>query len=167
MSEPLRLRARTAESWLQAWQASHSLPHYRPARVRPFSTQRVPRRIFQTSKNATQELTTRGAWMSSWWELNPEYSYHIFDDADMFDFVMRFCNPRERAAFMRSLVGAQRADLFRVYLLRELGGLYTDTDSSLRRPLREWHAVATAAGRPPRLERGRHEWWHRRGLRQA
>lgn len=97
----------TAESWLRAWQAAHGLPHYRPATAVPDFTQRVPRRIYQTSRNASHELLSRASWMSTWWQLNPEWSYHIFEDSDVEDFVLRFCSGRERAAFKRSLVGTR------------------------------------------------------------
>jgi hypothetical protein len=146
-----------AVRWLEAWQANHAapIPHgahgvslhlrYRP----PLSTRsggarapRIPRLIFQTASNATRSWEQYGDWMRSWWELNPDHGYHLFNDDDAWDFVMRHCSRTERAAYARSLVGAQRADLFRIYFLRELGGIYADTDTQLRQPL--------AAAIPPR-----------------
>ena len=57
---------------------------------------------------------------------------------------MRHCSAAERAAYRRALVGAQRADLFRVLWLKLVGGVYADLDLELRMPLRQ--AFDRAAG---------------------
>ncbi|KAL1521253.1 hypothetical protein AB1Y20_020924 [Prymnesium parvum] len=128
-----------AAAWLAEWQARHSPPAFRPARA-PHPASAIPPLIFQTAADRAAALTSNGAWMRAWWLLNPSHSYHLFVDQDALQFVQRCCTAEELAAYRRSLVGAQRADLFRIYFLRELGGVYADTDTELRRPLSEIRA---------------------------
>lgn len=110
-----------ASDWLLAWQATHGPPAFRAA-LRPSSPRaRIPPLLFQTAPNASLALSLNHRRMASWWTLNPQHSYHLFADEDATDFVARFCSLAERAAFARALVGAQRADLFRIFLLREAG----------------------------------------------
>mmetsp|Transcript_11052 Transcript_11052/g.25589 ORF Transcript_11052/g.25589 Transcript_11052/m.25589 type:complete len:427 (-) Transcript_11052:225-1505(-) len=144
-SERASLGVSSPRQWLQLWEATHHPPAFRRARDRSDAPSRVPRLIFQTSHNATQALSLTGSWMRTWWELNREFDYHLFGDGDAWDFVMRFCSSAERAAYAKALVGAQRADLFRVYFLRALGGVYADTDTQLRAPLRTLLGVANAS----------------------
>lgn len=139
----------TPAAWLDAFRRQHVRRHhvpehsslrYRPAR-RPRSSNAtvaplIPRQVLQMSKNATRELHGPNAeWMASWWTQNPDWEYFLLDDADCADFVARFASPREQLAYARVAYGAQRADLSRYILLRELGGVYADTDAELFRPL--------------------------------
>ena len=43
----------------------------------------------------------------------------------------------ERLGYASLLTGASRSDLFRLFWLRELGGVYADLDAELTLPLRE------------------------------
>eukprot|EP00966_Prymnesium_polylepis_P336477 7391592-Prymnesium_polylepis.3 len=154
--------------WLSAWQGRHHAPDYRAPRTASTASEAIPRIIFQTAKNRTAALGEYGRWMRSWWRLNPEHAYHLFVDADADEFVATFCSASEQAAYRRSLVGAQRADLFRIYFLREVGarslflsvptssarslshlaqvgGVYADTDTELRRPLLGFGAGGNAS----------------------
>ena len=63
---------------------------------------------------------------------NPEYAHLLFDDADCAAFFARFGSAHERLAYDTVTTGAARADLFRLLFLREVGGVYTDTDCELR-----------------------------------
>ena len=109
----------TPAAWLTVWQARHLAPAFRPSSLRR-PPGLIPRIIIQTAANRTLALSEYGKWMKTWWRLNPDYAYHLFVDADADDFVSRFCSESEKVAYRRSLVGAQRADLFRIYFLREV-----------------------------------------------
>ena len=111
----------TPATWLRDWQSRHHPPAYRPGRVVSSGPPTaIPLVIFQTTANRSRALNDYGKWMRTWWRFNPQHAYHLFVDEDASDFVMRFCSESERAAYRRSLVGAQRADLFRIYFLREV-----------------------------------------------
>lgn len=91
----------------------------------------------QTAPNLSRALVDNEAAMGSMWSLNPEFDYIFLGDAEAADFVRRFCTPSERIAFHSALAGASKADLFRYFFLRALGGVYADVDVELRAPLRE------------------------------
>ena len=76
--------------------------------------------------------------MSSWWTQNPEYEYTFFNDSAAANFVRDYGSADERRAYRSLRVGAQRADLFRLLYLREMGGVYADLDQELGSPLRSW-----------------------------
>ena len=128
-------------TWLRAWEQSHSSPVFRPAREQPPHShpgaRSIPRQIFQIVGNLTEKLADplSRKWATTWWALNPTWSYHAFDDASCQDFVQRFGSSLERAAYARALVPTQRVDLFRLLLIRELGGMYADMDAELLLPL--------------------------------
>ena len=61
----------------------------------------------------------------------------LLDDAACADFIDRFCSDDERLGYASLLTGASRSDLFRLFWLRELGGVYADLDAELTLPLRE------------------------------
>ena len=61
----------------------------------------------------------------------------LLDDDACADFIDRFCSDDERLGYARLLTGASRSDLFRLFWLREMGGVYADLDAELTLPLRE------------------------------
>ena len=110
----------------------------RPAvRLHGSSTQIVPKTIVQTGQSWASALA-RHAWsMQTWWRLNPEYTYAFFSDAQAAEFTARHGTAEEQEAWKAMLVGAARADLFRLLYLKYAGGTYADLDEELARPLRE------------------------------
>ena len=140
-----------ATSWLSDWERQATAPKFRDVLQRPRRRPpRIPRRIFQTSPNASVTLAKHGESIGSWQRLNPEYRAYLFDEADCSAFMHRFGTPLEVRAYESCLVGSQRSDLFRVIFLRILGGVYADTDMELRKPLRQfvpWNASVVASER--------------------
>ena len=116
----------SADAWLRSWKAVHDegsaqAAVFRPARDHSIPTaSRIPRNIVMTTGDTEKALKKHGEHMHSWVNLNPEYDWFLFDEDTCSDFVRRFCSPTERLAYFRAIVGAQRADLFRVYYLRWL-----------------------------------------------
>ena len=155
----------TPSQWLERWKSQHAgtgtfKPASQPGLLpRP----RVPRLVMQTARNTTEALLHYSAWMATWIQLNPEYDYGarlpcmstsppphlpahsdclldvavLLDDAACADFIDRFCSDDERLGYASLLTGASRSDLFRLFWLRELGGVYADLDAELTLPLRE------------------------------
>jgi hypothetical protein len=71
--------------------------------------------------------------------LNPDWDYRFYDDADMVDFIREAYGNQMLAYYDRinPKYGAARADLFRYLLMYKCGGVYLDIKSSLQRPLSE------------------------------
>lgn len=97
---------------------------------------RVPRRIIHTVDVNASTFVSGSALLTNWSSLNPEYDWHIFDDADCNSFMDAVATPQQRWAYQSLATGAARSDLFRVIVLLYLGGVYADVDVELRRPLR-------------------------------
>jgi hypothetical protein len=76
--------------------------------------------------------------MRSWVDLNPDYAYQLFDDANARKFLRAHCEPAVFAAYVRSRHAAQRADIFRLAWLLEEGGVWADADDRCIEPLRAW-----------------------------
>ena len=76
----------------------------------------------------------------------------LLDDAACADFIDRFCSDDERLGYASLLTGASRSDLFRLFWLRELGGVYADLDAELTLPLREMLPVNASMLAPHSFE---------------
>ena len=85
-----------------------------------YGTQRIPRTIVQTSGILANVAMDERRWSRGWRRHNPEYEYLLLDDYACRGFVMRHAALHERHAFNAVATGAQRADLFRAYWLREV-----------------------------------------------
>ena len=67
-------------------------------------------------------------------ELHPEWEFLFFSDGDCEDFIKRQC-PDFSELYQWYPRPVMKADLFRLLVVRELGGFYLDTDFLLREPL--------------------------------
>lgn len=128
-----------AIEWLRSWQNAHTdSAAFRRANAsspaRP--PQRVPRQIFHTIDVNASAFVASSDLLSAWRSLNPEYDWHLFDEADCTAFVEAVAAPKQRWAYRALATGAARSDLFRVLAMLHLGGVYADVDVELRRPLR-------------------------------
>ena len=109
----------------------------------------IPAHIFQLSNLPDEELAANGMQMRKWWELNPDWHYHLFSERDCIEFVHRFGYDEERAVYASLKLGAQRADVCRVHLLRRIGGVYADADVEPRQPLHSMLPANASAVRIP------------------
>lgn len=87
----------------------------------------VPRRIFQTWKEREVQNPVLRSWQNSWKELNPGYSYYIFDDTDNREFV------KNNFPDMLELYDSYKENICRVDVIRYMylyvnGGIYADLD---------------------------------------
>jgi inositol phosphorylceramide mannosyltransferase catalytic subunit len=69
--------------------------------------------------------------------LNPQWTYRLYDDEDIVDFIASSYGPRMLNVFRRidARYGAARADLFRYLLMYKCGGVYLDIKSRPTVPL--------------------------------
>ena len=141
-----------AYQWLLDWRVRVNGSHqYRAPSQLPWHSV-IPPQIFQLSYRPDEELAANGVHMRRWWELNPDWHYHLFSESDCLDFVRLFGNPKERAAYACLKLGAQRADLCRVHLLLRVGGVYADADVEPRQSLRGLLPTNASAVRIPLLD---------------
>ena len=122
-------------AWYSLAGCRDSLPRYRqPSRVLP--PQAIARIIWQLTSTTAAAIDRNSVAMATWWKANHEYAYNLLDDADCNRVVADLASASELDAYQTLKTGVQRADLARVLLLREIGGVYADTDMTVTHPLR-------------------------------
>jgi hypothetical protein len=77
------------------------------------------------------------SYANSWMDLNPEYTYRLFDDNDITQFL-KSDFPEYFKGYEKLKYGASKADLWRYLIIYKYGGVYADMDCKCIRPLREW-----------------------------
>lgn len=99
----------------------------------------IPLQIFQTWKTKTHLSPLMLEAVQSVKQMNPEYSYTLFDDFDCETMLQSLSthDPRFLQAYFRLKPGAFRADLWRYIMLYYYGGVYLDVDFHAYVPLRE------------------------------
>lgn len=86
-------------------------------------------------------------------ELNPEYTYHLYTDEDMYNFVNTHFQGDVANCYNQLNIIVAKVDFWRYLVLYKYGGVYLDMDASIERPLRELirdedEAIITAEGNP-------------------
>jgi mannosyltransferase OCH1-like enzyme len=98
------------------------------------SNHRIPKILWQT--NYTDRVTL-AVYLNYLFNrlLSPTYEYRFMDTAQRSAFVQRSCSPEIFEAYSKLQFGAAQADLWRILILREYGGVYLDIDAHLAWPL--------------------------------
>ena len=92
--------------------------------------------IYRTSRSRYTNLKVYNNCYRKWMELNPSATMIWFDDLDCKRYMRK--QPREvYDAYQRLRPGAFKADLFRLCLLYEKGGVYVDCEATPYVSLRE------------------------------
>jgi mannosyltransferase OCH1-like enzyme len=86
-------------------------------------------------------------------QLNPEYSYHLYTDDDMDNFVNEYYKGEVADCYNRLNIIVAKVDFWRYLVLYKYGGIYLDMDSSIECSLKtlindEDDAIITAEGNP-------------------
>ena len=86
-------------------------------------------------------------------KLNPEYSYHLYNDNDMDIFVNEHYNGLISECYNKLNIIVAKVDFWRYLVLYKYGGIYLDMDSTIEKPLNELirstdEAIITAEGNP-------------------
>lgn len=128
----------------------------RPPSRRLAGRDAIPRQIWQTF--ARKKLPSGVAKAAqSWIDLNPAYSYALFNDTEVREYVERHYSSREVAALDAAPSGAHRADLWRYLVIAREGGVYADVDSVCDAPIDTWlrpsdAGLVVALNGPPRFD---------------
>jgi len=85
--------------------------------------------------------------------LNPEYTYTLFTDIDMDNFVNEHFKGEIANCYNRLNIIVAKVDFWRYLVLYKYGGIYLDMDSMIEKPLNELikeedEAIITAEGNP-------------------
>ena len=90
----------------------------------------IPKIIYQTwyTKTIPQNIQKS---IQNMMILNDEYEYKLFDDEDMYQYIVDNFEDEVIEAFDMLRVGAAKADLWRYLILYKDGGVYLDIDSSI------------------------------------
>jgi mannosyltransferase OCH1-like enzyme len=98
------------------------------------SNHRIPKILWQT--NYTDRVTL-AVYLNYLFNrlLSPTYAYRFMDNAACSAFVQRYCSSEIFQAYSKLQIGAAQADLWRILVLREHGGVYLDMDAHLAWPL--------------------------------
>ncbi len=91
--------------------------------------------------------------IDSFKQLNPEYTYNLYMDDDMDNFVNEHYKGEIADCYNKLNIIVAKVDFWRYLVLYKYGGIYLDMDSSIEKPLKslikeEDEAIITAEGNP-------------------
>ena len=95
----------------------------------------IPCRIFQTWESSYLTSPAMLHAMRTWSENNPGFQYVFHDRLQRRDFIEKNFPPKVLAAYDSIIAGAFKADIWRLCVLAELGGVYADADSLCNSPI--------------------------------
>lgn len=103
----------------------------------------ITRAIWQTWKVGLQNESfpqNQKPHIQTWIDKNPEYSYRLFPDAEMIDFIKQefALVPSVLQAFQLMPKPVLKADFFRYLVVFAKGGIYTDIDTVNLQPVDSW-----------------------------
>jgi len=96
---------------------------------------KIPKVIYQTYKDKNVPTIVKERWL----KLNPEYEYHLYDDNDCYNFLIKYYT-KEHADFFKYKIkdGPIKSDFWRVCILYQFGGIYADIDIVPNVPIDEF-----------------------------
>ena len=113
---------------------------------------RISRLVFQTWETLRLSPSLCNA-ATAWSEINPEYDYFLFDSDAREAFIGKEFGERVLESYKCLMVGAAKADFWRLCVIYVYGGAYFDVDTQFKRdgskglPFRTWgfgnHSVVT------------------------
>jgi inositol phosphorylceramide mannosyltransferase catalytic subunit len=97
----------------------------------------VPKKLFQTAKSFDSLHEDFKRNIAKLREMNPDWVYKFFDDAEMKDYIRRNLSSEEwhNLEHINPKYGVVLADLFRYLVIYNEGGIYLDVKSTAKRPL--------------------------------
>ena len=110
-----------------------------PLNITRPAAQDIPRNIWQVFLGYS-EYEGLGKTIQSWVKENQDYSYFLVSKDGAEDFVKEYY--AERPDIVKTFMDVQfpifRADLLRYMLLEAKGGIYSDLDTTVLKPIRDW-----------------------------
>ncbi|KAI9696629.1 MAG: hypothetical protein M1820_008078 [Bogoriella megaspora] len=116
--------------------------HSRYPPTAPSELDRIPQKIWQTWTTSAQSLPRKlQEYSQTWTERNPGYRYELLTDDGLEPFVQEHFgehDPHIVKAFSQTDVTIFRADFIRYLALYAEGGIYSDIDTEIYRPIDDW-----------------------------
>ncbi len=106
------------------------------AAASPMGFTKIPKIIHQTWKTSAVPQWALPT-TQSWRDLNPGYTYRMWDDASA-ERLIREQYPELVPAFEEHMAPVQRADVFRYAVVHAYGGVYADIDVRCDVPVDDW-----------------------------
>tara|TARA_B110000495_G_C23037588_1_gene620344 strand:+ start:1685 stop:2491 length:807 start_codon:yes stop_codon:yes gene_type:complete len=99
------------------------------------NTSKIPKVIYQTYKDKNVPPIVKERWL----QLNPGYEYHLYDDADCYQFLLDYYDKEHADLFKYKIKdGPIKSDFWRVCILYQFGGIYADIDIKPMVPIDEF-----------------------------
>lgn len=102
-----------------------------------FDTCNIPKVIYRTYSSHNMSQRMKKLCHDKWIKLNPEFTMIWYNNQQVDDF-MATQTPRIQRAYQSLVPGAFKADLWRLCVLLENGGMYVDSFSVPFVPIRKW-----------------------------
>lgn len=102
----------------------------------PSSGPSWPKNLFCSFRD--RQALDEWASFQSWRVLNPDWTVRFYDDGEMENYVRQYLSPEEFAGFMALPKMVAKVDIWRLLILYNEGGLYTDLDVACVKPIDEW-----------------------------
>ena len=99
---------------------------------------KIPKVIMQTCASRDKLTPQMIDAMRTWEDMNPGWSYELFDNNDCIKFIKEYFDTDTLKAFNNLVPGAFKADLFRYCYLYIKGGVYSDIDNICLVPLNDF-----------------------------
>lgn len=113
-----------------------SLPCVERSSLNTEHSMKIPRKIWQT--NFSEKCTLPMYWnFKHNRSMSPEFEYNYVSTEARDDYMRTHGSERVYAAYRRLTDGAAQADLWRLLVLYNEGGVYIDIDATIVKPLRE------------------------------
>lgn len=106
--------------------------------IKECSPQLIPRLIFQTWKTTSLEMEICEM-TKSWFGLNEDYDYLLFDDNAVDRMIALEFGDRIHTAYSCINAGAAKSDVWRLLVIYLYGGIYFDLDTMSKSSFAEWN----------------------------
>lgn len=112
----------------------YALPIVDSPRLFKEDNQKIPKKVWQTNFS---EMCTLPMYLNFKHNrsLSPDFEYHYVSTEDRDEYVKSHASERVYSAFKRLTDGAAQADVWRLLVLYNEGGVYMDIDATLVKPL--------------------------------
>jgi mannosyltransferase OCH1-like enzyme len=112
------------------------LPHSAAPIIATNKKRNIPRIVWQTNYSDRVTLAVYATYLANRL-LAPTFEFRFHDDKEMDQFVRENCKAETADAFFKLQIGAARADLWRILVILQYGGVYLDMDANFAWPP-EW-----------------------------
>ena len=101
----------------------------------------IPKIIWQTYKSQASIPREAIGCIATWKKLNPQYEYRFMSDEQMDYFVRKYYPGAIYQMFCDMPIIVMKADIWRILVLYQFGGIYADIDAKCIIPIQHWEKI--------------------------